>query len=67
MKPKTPDQYILIVQEYDFECTQCKARHPTSAKQCFICGKSDTIKINQIKEKKKKKTSIRGATLTINT
>jgi len=65
MKPKNPDQYVQIVQEYSFECTQCKTRHPVSAKQCFICGKSDTIKFDQIKEKKKKKTSIKGATLTI--
>ena len=54
MKPKNPDQYVQIVQEYPFKCTQCKTRHPIAAKQCFICGKSDTIKFDQIKEKKKK-------------
>lgn len=39
-------------------------RHPNLAKSCFFCGSTDSFKFNPIKEEDKKKSQIRGSTLT---
>jgi predicted ATP-dependent serine protease len=63
---KKPEDYVEIVQQYNFKCTKCGTRHPTKQNRCFVCGGIDTIQLDQIKVKIKKKRPKGGATVKIN-
>lgn len=48
-----------------YQCSACKARYPNDRKDCFYCGKADTIIFNQIRKKPKQKKFYYGATINI--
>lgn len=39
--------------KYHYKCTNCGTRHPSQTKECFVCGKSDTITFQQITNNRK--------------
>ena len=65
-RPKQPEDYVRIVQEYDYVCAKCNTRHPQKTTTCFVCGSTDTIKYDKIKSKTKTKSTVRGGTVKIN-
>lgn len=55
---------IALYDTYKYKC-ECGARHPERKETCFVCHKTDTIKLDPVKKKTKVKSDIRGATVHI--